>query len=195
MFFFFLLLLSCILIFSLFRGRRSRELSIAGSSGLTPSNRSTHELELLAEIARAGYKQATGEELSYSDESVPKLEVLLPTNFEIQENVSEPSIANERIATLGSFIGEVLIRRHQGKWMFDQSVHLLPFVQFPSGLRASPFDVLQSGSASSASLAMNYDELLKELQPQVIIQTTELLPVEPPTQEVENGTHNDLEPQ
>jgi len=161
-----------VLIFlAVLRARKSRTVTNSGSTVARASKATVQqvgELRQLAMIASTAFADSIHKPLDFTDASIERLDPLLPPIGLMKDadgQMAPPNVQiRERILVLGSYVGEVLIRHHHGAWNIDPAVHPLPFIEFSGGLRASPFDLLQSeANAGGRKVAELYADLLSEL--------------------------------
>ncbi len=126
--------------------------SRAGSARATPNvtgGLAVHlqdELLVLERIAIAAARESNGRVLDHSDESVKIVEDLILLDTKIESLSQEDK--TQQILTLGSYVGEVLVKNLEGQWRMEEMSHPLPFIVFPNGIRASPFDLVSSQFSS-----------------------------------------------
>jgi len=104
------------------------------------------ELLVLERIAIAAARESSGKVLDHSDQSIKVVEdlIYLDSNF---SSLSQED-RSQQVLALGSYVGEVLVRTLDGQWRIEELSHPLPFIVFPNGIRASPFDLVSSQFAS-----------------------------------------------
>ena len=156
-----LLVLAAIVIFAF--SRAGKHTAQYESRTRTDVRTIQEDLTLLDTIALSVTEQLGVGQLDHTDASIDVVERML---LQHRTNVPSDSTSSRVVIAFGSYMGTLLVRNHHGAWQSDVAQHPLPFIELPSGVRASPFDLISvAQSDPSRPLKELYASLVSHAQP------------------------------